>query len=118
MQICVLKRVDMAELNINIDRITGNINSISHFLKSRNLMWSLITKVFAGERELLEHILSKERIENIHSVGDSRISSLRNIKEVCSDAKTIYIKPPATAYAEDVVRYADISLNSSLRTIV
>lgn len=108
----------MAELNINIDRITGNINSISHFLKSRNLSWSLITKVFAGERELLEHILSKERIENIHSVGDSRISSLRNIKEVCSDAKTIYIKPPATAYAEDVVRYADISLNSSLRTIV
>jgi len=118
MLICGLKKDNMAELNIYIDRIVGNISSISSFLRSRNLSWSLITKVFAGERELLEQILTAEQLEKIHSVGDSRISSLRNIKAVCSNARTIYIKPPATAYAEEVVRYADISLNSSLRTIV
>lgn len=108
----------MAELNINIDKIVANISSISSFLNSANISWSLIMKVLAGEKELLEHILTKERMSGIHSVGDSRISSLRNIREVCADIRTIYIKPPATAYAEDVVRYADISLNSSLRTIV
>ncbi|OFY04724.1 MAG: hypothetical protein A2W93_04925 [Bacteroidetes bacterium GWF2_43_63] len=108
----------MAELNINIDRIAGNIISISNFLAKANITWSLVTKVLSGERELLEHILTRERMQGIHSFGDSRISSLRNIKDVCSEAITVYIKPPATAYAEDVVRYADISLNSSLRTIV
>ena len=32
--------------------------------------------------------------------------------------KTIYIKPPAKIYAEDIVKYADISLNSSFSTIL
>jgi len=31
--------------------------------------------------------------------------------------KTIYIKPPAKIYVDDIVKYADISLNSSFSTI-
>ena len=32
--------------------------------------------------------------------------------------RTIYIKPPAKIYADDLVKYADISLNSSFSTII
>ncbi|PKP04678.1 MAG: amino-acid racemase [Bacteroidetes bacterium HGW-Bacteroidetes-6] len=107
----------MAELNINIGKITDNIRKIGNFLASRNVQWSLITKVFSGEISLLEKILREDLLKNIHSVGDSRLSSLKNLKQVNPDVKTIYIKPPAAAYAEDVVKFADISLNSSYRTI-
>ncbi|MFT5970056.1 MAG: putative amino acid racemase [Flavobacteriales bacterium] len=39
------------------------------------------------------------------------------MKEVNQEMRTIYIKPPAKMYADEIVKYADISLNSSFNTI-
>jgi len=108
----------MAELQINIKEIRNNIKKISTYLKKHNIQWSLITKVFSGDREFMEQILTPDIVKDIHSVGDSRLSSLKKLKELNEKLITIYIKPPAQAYLEDIVRYADISLNSSFKTIV
>lgn len=108
----------MAELHINITEIRNNIIKLNKFLKKHDIEWSLITKVFSGDKEFLRRILTKDIIKDIHSVGDSRLSSLRNLKEVNDELITIYIKPPAQTYIDDVVRYADISLNSSYKTIL
>lgn len=107
----------MAELVIHTPEIVENIKKISNFLAKHNVKWSLITKVFSGDKEFLTRILTPEVVAGLHSVGDSRLTSLRNIKEVNSDLRTIYIKPPASVYADEVVKYADVSLNSSLETI-
>lgn len=107
----------MAELIIHSERIKQNIKDLSHFFKSNNIEWSLVTKVFSGDKTFLKTILTKDVIENINSVGDSRLTSLRNLRAVNPDIRTIYIKPPAEIYADDVVEYADISLNSSFSTI-
>lgn len=108
----------MAELIIHTDQIKNNIKSLSDFFKKNNIHWSLITKVFSGDKDFLEHILTPDVIEGLHSVGDSRLTSLKNLKEVNPDIRTIYIKPPAKVYAEQLVTYADISLNSSFTTII
>ncbi|MBI9066263.1 MAG: alanine racemase [Salinivirgaceae bacterium] len=108
----------MAELQINISEIRNNIKKLSTYLKANNIQWSLITKVFSGDREFMEQILTPDIVKDIHSVGDSRLSSLKKLKELNPELITIYIKPPAQAYLEDIVRYADISLNSSYKTIV
>ncbi len=107
----------MALLRINTQQIISNILKISHFLKSNEKEWSLITKVFSGDINLLKKILTPEVIKDIHSVGDSRLSSLKNLKKVNPDMITIYIKPPALVYVDEIVEYADISLNSSYKTI-
>lgn len=107
----------MAELHINVGEIRNNIIKLNKFLKEHNIKWSLITKVFSGDKEFMRQILTPDIIEGIHSVGDSRLSSLKNLREANKDLITIYIKPPAKAYVDDVVKYADISLNSSLETI-
>ncbi len=107
----------MAELRINVGEIRNNIKKLSGFLRDNNIEWSLITKVFSGDKEFMEQILTADIIEGIHSVGDSRLSSLKTLKEVNPELITIYIKPPAKAYIDEVVKYADISLNSSLETI-
>ena len=107
----------MAELHINVGEIRKNILKLNKFLKEHDIKWSLITKVFSGDKEFMKKILTPDIIEGIHSVGDSRLSSLKNLREVNSDLITIYIKPPAKAYVDEVVKYADISLNSSLDTI-
>ena len=107
----------MAELKINIGEIRNNIKKLNTYLDKHGIQWSLITKVFSGDREFMEQILTPDIIDGIHSVGDSRLSSLKRLKELNNELITIYIKPPAQAYVEEVVKYADISLNSSLRTI-
>ncbi len=108
----------MAELIIRTKKIQQNIQYLSKYLKDNHIQWSLITKVFSGDKNFLENVLTPEIIQHINSVGDSRLTSLKNLKEVNPEMKTIYIKPPAKIYADQVVQYADISLNSSYETIV
>ncbi|HNQ69159.1 MAG TPA: alanine racemase [Bacteroidales bacterium] len=107
----------MALLRINTNKVISNINQISSFMAQNNKEWSLITKVFSGDLSLLERILTPEVIKNLHSVGDSRLSSIKNLKKLNPEMITIYIKPPALVYVDEVVNYADISLNSSYKTI-
>lgn len=107
----------MAQLIIHKDKIKSNIQRLSDFFEEHGKSWSLITKVFSGDKSFLKNILTEEVIQKINAVGDSRLTSLKNLKEVNPEMRTIYIKPPAAIYAKDVVKYADISLNSSYRTI-
>lgn len=108
----------MATLHIHTDQIIGNINKINEFLKPRGIQWTLVTKVLNGYKPALIKILTDPAIEHVHSIGDSRISNLKTIKSIRSDITTIYIKPPALNQVNNVIRYADISLNSSLGTII
>lgn len=108
----------MARLEINIADIKQNIIVLSDFFDQRKIKWSLITKVFSGDKEFLKRLLTPDIVKRIHSVGDSRLTSLKNLKEVDQNLTTIYIKPPAKTYVDDVVRYADISSNTSYETIV
>jgi len=107
----------MAELIIHTEKIKDNIKYLSNYFEAHQIEWSLITKVFSGDQTFLQTILTADVIEKINSVGDSRLTSLRNLRKVNPDLRTIYIKPPAEIYADDVVQYADISLNTSLSTI-
>ncbi|MFD0963308.1 alanine racemase [Pseudofulvibacter geojedonensis] len=107
----------MAELIIHSKRIKENIKALSEFFEEKDIEWSLVTKVFSGDKTFLKKILTKDVIEKINSVGDSRLTSLKNLREVNPNLRTIYIKPPANIYVDEVVEYADISLNSSLSTI-
>jgi predicted amino acid racemase len=107
----------MAELIIQTEKIKSNIKFLSDFFNTHHIHWSLITKVFSGDKAFLKHVLTDDVIAKIDSVGDSRLSSLKNLKEVNPNMRTIYIKPPAKMYADELVKYADVSLNSSFTTI-
>jgi len=107
----------MAELVIDSKKIHSNFKKLTKFLKKHNMQWTLISKVLAGNKPALRKILSTEEIQNIHSIGDSRLSSLQNIKEIDPDIVTMYIKPPAIKYTKAVVKYSDISFNTSYETI-
>lgn len=107
----------MAQLIISTKKIQNNIKYLSEYFESNNIKWSLVTKVFSGDKEFLKSVLTDDVIKNIDSIGDSRLTSLKNLKEVNSGMRTIYIKPPAKIYIDEIVKYADVSLNSSFSTI-
>ena len=108
----------MAELIISTKKIQNNIKYLSDYFESKNIQWSLVTKVFSGDKEFLKNVLTNDVIKKIDSIGDSRLTSLKNLKSVNPGMRTIYIKPPAKMYADEIIKYADISLNSSYSTII
>lgn len=107
----------MAELEINTPNIISNIRKLNSFFQKNGKKWSMITKVLSGDPGFLKKLLKDDIVDGIHSIGDSRLSSLQNIKKINPKLETIYIKPPPTGLAKSIVKYADISLNSSLETI-
>lgn len=108
----------MAEIIVNTKKINKNIRKLNDYFEKNDIEWTLISKVVSGHKEILKKILNNPEIKRVHSVGDSRLSSLKIIKEIKSSIVTMYIKPPAIQFAKSVVKYADISLNSSLDTII
>jgi predicted amino acid racemase len=107
----------MAELEINSKKIIENIAMMNSLFSDHGIEWSLITKILSGHKATLEKILLTDEIKKVHSIGESRLTNLKQIKEISPDIVTMYIKPPAPELAEDIVANANISLNTSLETI-
>jgi len=107
----------MSKLVVKTKSIVSNITKLNRYLESHNTQWTLITKVLSGNKKALKKILSHLEIKNLHSIGDSRLSNLKKIKDILPNIVTMYIKPPAIQNVKSVVEYADISLNSSIETI-
>lgn len=107
----------MSKLIINKKKLFENLDILNNLLEQKNIKWTLVTKILSGNKIVLNEILSHSIIKKIHSFGDSRISNLKTIKRINSKITTMYIKPPSIKDATNIVKYADISLNTSLKTI-
>jgi len=113
----------MSELIVKTNKIIGNIQKLNDFLVTNKIDWSLIVKVLSGHKLILEKLFSDNSIKevlinNVHSIGDSRLSNLKVIKKIAPDIVTMYIKPPAIKHVKSVIKFADISFNTSLSTIL
>ncbi len=103
----------MAYITLETKKLANNFNHLNDFFKSHNIDWSIVTKILCGNEEYLTELLNL----GIKQYSDSRISNLKMIKSLDENAQTIYIKPPAKGVIEEVVTYADISMNTDFHTI-
>lgn len=107
----------MAELRVHPERILENVHKLNDFLGEHDVRWTLVAKLLGGDRDVLESLLFDDALDRVHSIADARVSGLRTIKEIRPEIRTMYLKPPAVNLADHVVRYADVSLNTSRTTI-
>ena len=103
----------MAFITLHRERLKYNFERLEYYFKLKDIHWSVVTKILCGNELFLQEILNLKPAQ----VCDSRVSNLQMIKELDSDVETIYIKPTPKRYVEDVVKYADISMNTELETI-
>ena len=103
----------MAYITLETKKLANNFNHLNDFFKSHHIDWSIVTKILCGNEKYLTELLNL----GIKQYSDSRISNLKMIKNLDPNAQTIYIKPPAKGVIEDVVTYADISMNTDFHTI-
>ncbi len=107
----------MAQLNIHSDRIIENINTISNFMEQNARQWSLVVKVLGNDKTVLSRLLLDPAIRRTHSVAASHWKTLKVVKEIDPTLRTMFIKPPTSRNAMQIVRYADISFNTTMSTI-
>lgn len=103
----------MAYITFNTDKLKYNYEFIDNLFTKNHIKWSVVTKLLCGSKPLLKALLDL----GVQQVCDSRISNLQTIKLIDERVETIYIKPPAQNDIANVVRYADISMNTESHTI-
>ncbi len=103
----------MAYLKLYKKALQHNFNYLDELFKKHGIKWGITTKLFCGNRRFLKEVIDL----GIGEVHDSRVSNLKVIKEINPNALTIYIKPPPKDIVSDIVKYADISLNTELATL-
>lgn len=103
----------MAYLTINREKLQDNYGRLEQLFSSHGMSWGVTTKLLCGNEDYLKEVLDL----GIREILDSRVSNLKTVKELCPEAQTVYIKPPARRSIADIVQYADVSLNTELATI-
>ncbi|MDF1547528.1 MAG: alanine/ornithine racemase family PLP-dependent enzyme [Bacteroidales bacterium] len=103
----------MAYITLNVNKLKDNFNFLNKIFKKNDIQWSIVSKLLCGNKDYLKEVLNL----GIKQICDSRVSNLKIIKEIKPDIETIYIKPPAKLSISDVVKYADISMNTEIETI-
>tara|TARA_R110002111_G_scaffold55112_8_gene94822 strand:+ start:2640 stop:3710 length:1071 start_codon:yes stop_codon:yes gene_type:complete len=103
----------MAFLNLYRGKLKSNFEFLKKEFEENDVSWGIVSKILCGNRMYLQELINM----GTNEIHDSRISNLAKIKELNSDVQTVYIKPPSKRNLGDVVKYADVSLNSELNTI-
>ncbi|NBC67023.1 MAG: alanine/ornithine racemase family PLP-dependent enzyme [Bacteroidetes bacterium] len=103
----------MAYLKLYREELRHNFQFLDELFKKNGIKWGITTKLFCGNKAFLNEVIDL----GVGEVHDSRVSNLKVIKEIDPDTVTIYIKPPPKDIVHDVVKYADISLNTELATL-
>ncbi|PWD98179.1 alanine racemase [Marinilabilia rubra] len=103
----------MAFITLDRKKLKDNYNYLNNLFNDHEIEWSIVTKMLCGNKAYLKEIFDL----GIKQVCDSRVSNLKAIKSVNPDIETIYIKPPPKRSIPSIVRYADVSVNTTFETV-
>ena len=103
----------MAFLNLYRENLRKNYEFLREKFNEHGVAWGAVSKMLCGNEIYIRELINLG-VDEIH---DSRISNLAKVKDINPSIKTVYIKPPSKRNLADVVKYADVSLNSELNTI-
>ncbi|MBN2795581.1 MAG: alanine/ornithine racemase family PLP-dependent enzyme [Clostridia bacterium] len=98
-------------LVVDLKKVEHNTRIISDSCKTQGVDIMGVTKVFCG----FEKIAEAEVKGGIKFLADSRIENLMKLNDL--SAEKVLLRLPMISQASEVVKYADISLNSELKTI-
>lgn len=99
------------QLEIRLSGIAENAQRVDALCKQNGIMLSLVTKLLSGNQEIVEALTGC----GIHCICDSRIQNLISYQDI--PAEKWLTRIPMLSEADDIVRYADASLNSELVSI-
>ncbi len=105
--------MDAPRLEIDLDKIGRNASLLRALFGAKGICITAVTKAVLGD-PLVASVL----VDNgIRAIGDSQIKNIRKMKQAGIEAEFTLIRTPMPSETEQVVQYADISLNTELAVI-
>lgn len=103
----------MAYITLNRKKFRENFEYLDSIFTREGIQWAIVTKILCGNFTFLEEVIKL----GVKQICDSRITNLKAIKKLAPNIETIYIKPPPSRSIPELVKYADISVNTQFKTI-
>lgn len=103
----------MAYVKLYKSELRHNYEYLDSLFKENGIKWGITTKLLCGNQDFIREVINL----GVGEVHDSRISNLKVAKQIDPNAVTIYIKPPPKDTIPELIKYADISLNTELSTM-
>lgn len=98
-------------LEISLEKLRHNISIIAKTCNELGIQVVGVNKVSCGSCNIAQAMIDS----GIEIIADSRMENIIRLKEL--EVKTMLLRLPMVSEIEDVVEYADISLNSELKVI-
>lgn len=105
--------VKYPRLEIHLDRLSENAKEIVALGQQYGVEIWAVTKVTCGHPEVAKTLLGA----GVKALGDSRIENICRMREAGLEAYYTLVRIPMKSDVENVVRYADCSLNSDLTVL-
>ena len=103
----------MNRVTINLNRLRHNLDVINNWMEAHSASWTVVTKVLCGHVDAIRAL----QILGVRSMGDSRLSNFEVIEKIVDEFEAWYLRVPDKTSIPDVVRLADVSLNSEIEII-
>jgi len=103
----------MAYLTLNRKKLSENFDFLKNIFQEKDVSWGVVSKIFCGNRLFLTELIQL----GVREIHDSRISNLAMVKSIDPSIQTVYIKPVSKRNIGKMVQFANVSLNSELKTI-
>jgi len=98
-------------VTIDLRKFRRNIEVVKESLDQKNIEIFAVSKVFSGNP-----MIAKEfEWAGLKSIGESRIDNLKKIQGL--DMQKVLLRLPMHSEIQDLIEYADISLNSEISTL-
>ncbi len=97
-------------LEIDLDKIGHNARTLVDLLKTKGINIIGVTKSVLGEPEIAKTMVDA----GIEFLGDARIENIQRMHQAGVKATFVLIRTPLMSQVNEVVQYADISMNTEL----
>lgn len=98
-------------LRTDISKLQHNAKFLQEKCREEQIEIMAVTKVYCGNLKIATAMVEC----GINMLADSRVANLKRMEHL--KAKKVLLRLPMLAEAEEVVKYADLSLNSELKTL-
>ncbi|QIB69091.1 alanine/ornithine racemase family PLP-dependent enzyme [Aminipila butyrica] len=104
-------------LEINLDGIYHNAKAVVDMCREKSIQVTGVVKGTDSYENSYAQIAAQMLHAGCTSIGDSRINTIKRMRQEKIDAPIFLIRVPMACELKDVITYTDISLNSEIATI-
>ena len=103
----------LPRIEIDLSKIRRNAEAVVKLCRSSGISIAGVTKGVCGDFRIAQAMLQG----GVSQLADSRISNIRHMKEAGLNTEFMLLRIPRPSRAREVVKFADISLNSEIETL-